>query len=253
MGLYIAGFVLGSEVFGTAGQDKKASGNEEYIGSEGCRKCHPAEYDSWKLTYHSKMVRKRVEGILKDVVKKWTTDGINPDPTEANVTGKKAGVPDVVYVIGSNWKQRFLVKDESTGGYQFLNKQYNRYSGKWENYGNKNDWDTMCATCHTTGYRLLEYDPANPKAQKATWVELNNGCENCHGPGESAGRPPRSESRRHLQAVGRLDEVVSGARDHARNPARRQDRRRVQGRPERDVPTGQRFQGPRRVRGRQAP
>ena len=56
-------------------------------------------------------------------------------------------------------------------------------SGTWEKYGNKNDWDTMCATCHTTGYRLTAYDPANPKAQKAEWSELNIGCESCHGPG----------------------------------------------------------------------
>jgi len=195
MVLFIAGFVAGSAVFGAAGQDKKGSGNEEYIGSGGCRKCHLAEYDSWKLTYHSKMVRKREEGILKDVVEKWKTDGINPGPTIANGTGKTVGVSDVVYVIGSNWKQRFLVKNESTSGYQFLNKQYNRYSGKWENYGNKNDWDTMCATCHSTGYRLLEYDPANPKAQKATWVELNNGCENCHGPG---GKHAKSKSGKDI-------------------------------------------------------
>src|SRR3989337_180966 len=168
MVLFIAGFVAGSAVFGAAGQDKKGSGNEEYIGSEGCKKCHLAEYDSWKLTYHSKMVRKREEGILKDVVETWKTDGINPGPTIANGTGKTVGVSDVVYVIGSNWKQRFLVK---------------------------NDGHAMGATCHSTGYRLLEYDPANPKAQKATWVELNNGCENCHGPG---GKHAKSKSGKDI-------------------------------------------------------
>jgi len=234
MGIFIAGFVAGSVAFGAAGQDKKASGNEEYIGSEGCRKCHPAEYDSWKLTYHSKMVRTRGEGILKDVVEKWTTDGVNSGPTVANVTGKKAGIPDVVYVIGSNWKQRFLVMDESTNGYQFLNKQYNRYSGKWENYGNKNDWDTMCATCHTTGYRLLEYDPANPKAQKATWVELNNGCENCHGPG---GKHAKSKSGKDIwNFTGKTKAEQSRVCGYCHIRVENEQYKSAQGNPREDLP-----------------
>jgi hypothetical protein len=85
--------------------------------------------------------------------------------------------------IGSRWKQRYLVKNEDTGGFQFLNRQFNRVSGKWENYGQKNDWNTMCATCHTTGYRLTSYDSAQPKATKAQWSEMGVGCEACHGPG----------------------------------------------------------------------
>jgi predicted CXXCH cytochrome family protein len=129
------------------------------------------------------MVRKRDDGILKDAVEKWETDGANPGPAAGNVTGRKAALSDVVYVVGANWKQRYMIPDETTGGHQFMDKQFNRMSGKWENYGNKNDWDTMCATCHTTGYRLLKYDPANPKDQKWAFSELGIGCEVCHGPG----------------------------------------------------------------------
>ncbi len=180
--LTAAAVTLGITTYAVA-EEKKAAGPLGYAGSEACRSCHAAEFDSWKQTYHSKMVRKRDDGILKDVVAKWETDGSNPGPTTANVTGRKITMPDVEYVLGSYWKQRFLIRDESTGGYQFANKQFNRMSGKWENYGQKNNWDTMCATCHTTGYRILEYDPANPKAQKVAWSELNIGCETCHGPG----------------------------------------------------------------------
>lgn len=74
-------------------------------------------------------------------------------------------------------------KNSKTGGWQFLDKQFNRASGLWENYGNANDWNTICGTCHTTGYRLTAYDPADPAAQKTDWVELAVGCEACHGPG----------------------------------------------------------------------
>jgi predicted CXXCH cytochrome family protein len=176
-------FVLGLIVSGTLTGAEKVMVKSEYVGSDKCKVCHKVPYDSWKLTYHSKMVRKKDEGILKDVVDKWKTDGYAEGPTTGNVTGRKFTINDVQYVIGSNWKQRFLVKDETTGGYQFLNKQFNRMSGRWENYGQKNDWDTMCATCHTTGYRLTQYDPKKPKAQKGEFSELNIGCESCHGPG----------------------------------------------------------------------
>ena len=178
--LFLTVGLTASDVFAEVFKAEKKS---EYVGSETCKKCHKTEYDSWKLTFHSKMIRKKDDGILKDVVEKWKTDGFESGPTTGNVTGAKFTIDDVQYTIGSNWKQRFLVKDDSTGGYQFLNRQFNRMSGRWEPYGAKSDWDTNCATCHTTGYRLTNYDTENPKTQKAEWSELNNACENCHGPG----------------------------------------------------------------------
>ena len=155
----------------------------EYVGSKACKACHKVTYDSWAETYHSKMVRTKDDGILKAAVEKWDTDGTTPGPKKANVTGKEFKLDDVQYVVGSYWKQRFLVKNEVTGFHQFMDKQFNRMSEKWENYGNKNDWETNCVTCHATGVRILEYDPKNPPAQKIAWTEENTGCETCHGPG----------------------------------------------------------------------
>ena len=113
----------------------------EFVGSLKCRKCHLEEYKSWKDTWHSKIARPRKGAILKEAVASWTGDGINPGPTTGNVTGKTFSIDDVQFVIGSRWKQRYLVKDEQSGGLQFLNMQFNRYSGKWEKYGNRNDWN----------------------------------------------------------------------------------------------------------------
>lgn len=87
------------------------------------------------------------------------------------------------WVVGSLWKQRFLVRNSITGNHQFLDKQWNWMSKQWEPYGQRNDWETQCATCHATGYRMLAYDPNNPTAQKMSMVERNTGCEACHGPG----------------------------------------------------------------------
>lgn len=150
-----------------------------YVGSEKCGKCHDAEYDSWKQSYHSKMIRSKDEGILKDVVDQWGKGG----PTKVNLTGAPATLADVVYVVGSKWKQRFLVKNVATGGHVFLDKQWNSVVKQWEGYGNKNDWETNCGTCHSTGFKLTAYDEKNPAAQKWAMAERNVGCESCHGPG----------------------------------------------------------------------
>ncbi len=59
---------------------------------------------------------------------------------------------------GGGYGIKRLVMNDQTCGMQFLNKQFNRYTSKWEKYSNANDWNTNCGTCHTTGYRILEYD-----------------------------------------------------------------------------------------------
>lgn len=178
--LICAGAFLAS---GSLAGEKKAVTKDGFTGSKACMKCHKEEYESWDKSLHSKMVRAKDDGILKAVVQKWATDGTDPGPTKGNVTGEAFTLADVDLVVGSHWKQRFMVKNKLTGNHQFLDKQFNRMSEKWEPYGQKNDWEFMCATCHTTGYRLTSYDPANVKDAKAAFVELNVGCEACHGPG----------------------------------------------------------------------
>src|SRR5512137_1771278 len=155
----------------------------DFVGSASCQACHPLEFESRAKSLASRMVLKKEEGLLKGAFEKWATDGINPGPTKGNITGRAVTLENVEYVIGTRWKQRYMTKNEVNGGHQFLNKQFNTVSGKWENYGNKNDWATTCATCHTTGYKIVSYDPANPKATRVSYTELGIGCEACHGPG----------------------------------------------------------------------
>ncbi len=155
-----------------------------FVGSQACQKCHQAEYRTWNETYHSKMIRTLRDGLLKDPGEQWSKDAKGtPGPTKGNIDGKPYKLEDVQLVVGSYWKQRYLVRNPATGNLQFMDKQWNRVHRQWENYGQRNDWETQCATCHATGYRLLAYDPADPAAQKVTMVEHNTGCESCHGPG----------------------------------------------------------------------
>jgi hypothetical protein len=107
----------------------------------------------------------------------------NPGPTKGNIDGQAYKMDDVVFIVGTKWKQRYLVKNPATGNHQFMDKQWNRFTKQWENYGQKNDWETQCATCHTTDYRITAYDEKNTAATKVSIAECNVGCKGCHGPG----------------------------------------------------------------------
>jgi nitrate/TMAO reductase-like tetraheme cytochrome c subunit len=157
-----------------------------FVGSEKCGACHVEEYRTWKSTLHAKMIRTPREALLKDAGDNWAKDSKgNAGPTKGNIDAKPATMADVQLVVGSRWKQRYLVKNPATGNLQFMDKQWNTVHMQWEPYGQKNDWETQCATCHATGYRLTSYDPANPAAQKVAMSEHNTGCESCHGPGSA--------------------------------------------------------------------
>lgn len=154
-----------------------------FVGSSACKDCHAEAFASWQESWHSKIVRPAKGAFLEEAVAKWATDGTNAGPTLGNVTGTPFKREDVQLVVGSRWKQLYLVKNEAIGNLQFMNMQFNRASGKWEAYEQKNDWNTQCAACHTTGYRILKYGEKSRKTLVSEFAELNVGCEACHGPG----------------------------------------------------------------------
>jgi hypothetical protein len=57
---------------------------------------------------------------------------------------------DVVYVVGSRWKQRYLVKNPATGNLQFMDNSGTPSTSNGA-VRPKNDWETQCATPRT-GY-----------------------------------------------------------------------------------------------------
>lgn len=179
--LVVAAGLLGVAACSTGGSSVAQA---EFVGSAKCQTCHGEQYATWKESWHAKMVRPAKAALLQDAADNWAKDGKgNPGPTKANITGTPAKMEDIVYVIGSKWKQRFLVPNPATGGHQFLDKQWNTLHKQWEPYGQKNTWETQCATCHSTGYRVVEVDEKTRAVKKWAMSEPNTGCEACHGPG----------------------------------------------------------------------
>lgn len=210
-----------------------ASEKNGFAGSDKCKTCHAEEYSSWKDTFHAKIVQPRKGGLLKDASEKWASGG----PTKGNVTGEPFSLDDVQYVVGSRWKQRYLVKNEQTGNLQFMDKQFNRLNGTWENYEQKNDWNTQCATCHTTGYRITDYDEKSKKTLKSEFSELGVGCEACHGPGAKHIAAKKSDKKKTILNPARLGaQAQSKVCGYCHSRVETEKWHTAQGNPRQDMP-----------------
>ncbi|MGZ8272624.1 MAG: multiheme c-type cytochrome [Burkholderiaceae bacterium] len=125
------------------------TGTAASSGRADCDACHPGDVKNWKDTYHAKVARAPHGVLLKAAAQYWTADSKgNPGPSRGNLDGQLYAFDDVEMVVGTRWKQRFLVKNPASGHHQFLDKQWNSYTGIWEGYANMDDWDAGCTNCH---------------------------------------------------------------------------------------------------------
>lgn len=146
-------------------------------GSETCKTCHAALYDSWRNTLHANMIRPLARGDLSNSRADLTVDNA-PRPDQY----------DWAFVIGGWYKEeRYAYRDASgvlrTGEYEY-NVPRKTFTLRKDSTGNLEalDWINECGACHATGM-----DPQNRQ-----WKEFNIACEACHGPGQDHARSPAS-------------------------------------------------------------
>jgi hypothetical protein len=114
-----------------------------------CRGCHVSDPPAWKESYHSRMVKPASEGVLPEAIAAWQQDrNGTAGPRSGNIDGRAYSLDDVVLVVSSRWKQRYLVQLDGGRTHQFLDRQWDAYTGTWERYANRGDWETVCGTCH---------------------------------------------------------------------------------------------------------
>jgi hypothetical protein len=154
---------------------------QTFVGSDTCKMCHLEHYDSWKMTMHSRMLqdaKANQDAIIVPIEEKRIREDLAKLGDKLKVPADKIYVPkidEILYTIGSQWKQRFLVKKDDT---LFISPiQYNADTHRWVNY-HENDWDKRpwllkCGGCHATGVDL----------EKNTFSEPGVACEACHGKG----------------------------------------------------------------------
>ncbi len=102
---------------------------------------------------------------------------------------------EVRYTFGYFPLQQYLI-EFSGGRLQPARASWDTRSGKWFHQyagqkihphdwlhwtGNGQNWNTMCATCHSTN--LNKNFSFASDSYATTWTDINVGCESCHGPG----------------------------------------------------------------------
>jgi len=203
----VAFYLLNSNEQALKAQDSSVA---TFVGSETCAGCHQAEVKLWDASQHKAAMAhasdKTVLGNFNDASfdyfgvhsrffrrggKFWVeTDG--PD-------GKLATF-EVKYTFGVDPLQQYLVEFPD-GRLQVLalswdSRPQDRGGQRWFHiYPNEEirhddilhwtklnqNWNFMCAECHSTGLRK-NYD-AKTDRFATTWAEISVGCEACHGQG----------------------------------------------------------------------
>ena len=186
---------------------------ERFAGSESCKPCHSAIYESWSATGMAKMLRPLPDAnVLADfsvthefrdgagIVKIRTGGGERPYfEFLASGAWKRFRVD---YTIGSKWQQAYATRlpDERLFVFPI---QYSAIQKRWLNYWslidppgserarldqfpmltNATSYQRNCAACHTSQLRLMRLD--DETMQKAAFREPGVNCEMCHGPSAS--------------------------------------------------------------------
>ncbi len=192
-----------------------------FVANEDCVECHEEEADLWRGSHHDLAMQvANQETVLGDfeestlthfgVTSRFHRDGsrflVNTEGADGQMTDH-----EIKYTFGVEPLQQYLI--EFPGGrLQSLTVAWDTQGQRWFHLypdekiesgdplhwtGRYQNWNLMCAECHTTDYQK-GYDLKTDSYQ-SSWTELNVSCQACHGPGEAhvkwarqgqAGTPP---------------------------------------------------------------
>lgn len=176
-----------------------------YAGSQSCRECHAAQFESWAKSNHGNA--ERLPNDTMDAAAfspERTFHHGTQDSTATEIHGKpavktlgfggKVETYPVARVIGHDPLRQYLV--EGAGGrFQTLEVSYDpkrnewfdvygdedRKPGEWGHWtGRGMGWNAMCASCHNT--RLRKNYDEDTDTYRTAMAEMSVGCEACHGP-----------------------------------------------------------------------
>ncbi|MCU0360630.1 MAG: tetratricopeptide repeat protein [Bacteroidia bacterium] len=178
-----------------------------FVGSAACKQCHTSEYMDWLSSDHYLAMQEvndstvlgrlnsgpfKLDGVMNQVLVKdhqylLKTNEIDGAQTTYTLS----------YTFGYFPLQQYLVKTEK-GQLQATRlswdsrnqKWFHQYAGQkihpsdWLHWtGNSQNWNTMCASCHSTNFKK-NYD-FESDTYASTYSEINVACESCHGAGST--------------------------------------------------------------------
>jgi predicted CXXCH cytochrome family protein len=177
-----------------------------YVANDACLPCHLAEGRAWTASHHFQAMASAtdatvlgdfsgVEFPFRGVTSRFSRrDGRFVVHTEG-ADGTLADF-DVAYTFGVRPLQQYLIAQPG-GRLQALTIAWDAERRRWFHLypdertppgdvlhwtGRYQNWNTMCASCHSTNV-AKRYDAAADR-YATTWSEINVSCQSCHGPGE---------------------------------------------------------------------
>jgi predicted CXXCH cytochrome family protein len=195
-----------------AGQSGTPAATATFVGSETCAGCHQPEAKLWQTSQHKKAMDhatdRSVLGDFSGVTFEYygvTSRFFRKDGkffVETDGPDGKLATFEIKYTFGLDPLQQYLIqfpdgriqalsiawdsRPKDQGGQRW----FHLYPGEdirhddvlhWTKL-NQN-WNFMCAECHSTGVRK-NYDAAADRFA-TTWAEISVGCETCHGTGSA--------------------------------------------------------------------
>jgi predicted CXXCH cytochrome family protein len=206
-----------------------------FVGSETCAGCHRSEAEQWRSSQHKHAMdhatEKTVLGDFSDAAfdhygvrsRFFRRDGKFLVETDG-ADGKPATF-EVKYTFGLDPLQQYLIEfpdgrlqalsiawdagPKDKGGQRWFHlypDEQIRHDDFLHWTRLNQNWNFMCAECHSTGVRK-NYDAANDRFA-TTWAEISVGCETCHGQGSRHASWARD--RQSWWPFGRTDDPGKG-------------------------------------------
>lgn len=250
----LALLVMGNAAAGSeVGQLPAAAKDREgYAKPESCQGCHAEQAGQWQHSDHAWALREatagNVLGNFDDA--RFDQDGVKArflrkgEAYYVNIEGEDGKPVDlrILYTFGHQPLQQYLValsrgrlqaliiawdsRPQGQGGQRW----FSLYPGQrftpddplhWT--GRYQNWNAMCADCHST--RLLKHYNDQQDSFASTWQEPTVSCQGCHGPGQAhvdwasatpAGNQPGKGLVVDYKALGSKGQVEQCAFCHSR-------------------------------------
>ena len=221
---------------------EKPPASATFVGAKGCAECHAGEAAKWEGSQHAHAMQHATDatvlgdfndakfnynGIVSTFFRRAGKFFVNTDGAD----GKLADF-EVSYTFGLYPLQQYLVafpdgrmqalsiawdsRPKAQGGarwYHLYPDEHVTSTDQLHWTGLNQNWNWMCADCHSTKLDR-NYEAAN-NTYATKWSEINVACEACHGPGSKhvawakKGSESISGSKTHSTATGNMPEIDS--------------------------------------------
>jgi Tfp pilus assembly protein PilF len=195
-----------------AGVPPSAHPSASYVGQRVCGQCHPQAEQGWRGSHHDLAMQPATDATVAGDFKNARFSYAGVTSTFSRRNGKfvvRTDGPDgalhdydVTYTFGTAPLQQYLIefpdgrlqalsiawdtRSRAEGGQRW----FHLYPGQNVNHrdelhwtGPSQNWNYMCAECHSTDVRK-NYDPKTRRFA-TSYAEVNVACEACHGPGSN--------------------------------------------------------------------